>query len=706
VSTVTTSAAARAEAVRPSAARGSHGPMALLWILEAIVAALVAVTFLFAALAGSSLEPLLLSLACLAFATVGVLVVTRHPRNAIGWIYCWVGLGGTVSVFAQNYASYGIVHRPSPLPGSVEMAWVASWTPPLSLLPLVTLSLLLFPDGHLPSRSWWPLAWVATTATLVLTACLALAPIPLDAIPGIDNPFAIRFIPLQRLSLIADAAFFVTLACAIASAGAMVVRLRGATGETRQQLKWMTYSAGLFGIGFVLSGLVSYFAHVEARALAVPGLVALPVAAGVAIFKYRLYDIDLVISKTVVFGTLAVFITTVYVAVVVGLGTAIGAQGEPSLVLSILGAAIVAAAFQPVRERVERLANRLVYGERATPYQVLAEFSERMAGASMAEELLPRMARLLAEGTGTARADVWLRYGDRLRRVAGWPHGDSPPEPRAVHDALRSDGRGGTRTELVRHDGEVLGALAVQVRPGSPLGPPEERLVSDLAGQAGLVLRNVRLIEDLRASRERLVTTRDAERRRLEQDIRDRVERRLSAVATALSAATLMGDVDLQGRLFAELREETAGALAELRDLARGVYPPFLACNGLVVALKAQTRGSAVPVSIQAEAVGRYPQDVEAAAYFCCLEALQNVAKHAQAGWATVTLGEDAGMLRFTVDDDGVGFEPASTTSGSGLQNMADRAAALGGHVRVRSAPGQGATISGWLPARTQEPRP
>jgi signal transduction histidine kinase len=571
---------------------------------------------------------------------------------------------------------------------------------------LVTLSFLLFPDGHPPSRRWRPLAWLAATATLVLTLCLAIAPVPLGPIPWINNPYAVRTIPLTLLTVIAAGAFLVSLACVIASAVAMVVRLRRATGDARQQLKWMTYSAVLLGIGVVLAGLVSQFAHVEARAVGTPGLVALPVAAGLAIFRYRLYDIDVVISKTVVFGTLAVFITTVYTAVVVGLGTAIGAQGEPTLVLSVLGAAIVAAAFQPVRERIERLANRLVYGDRATPYRVLAEFSERMAGASMAEELLPRMARLLAEGTGTSRAEVWLRYGDRLRRVAGWPQGDSPPTPRPLRDAVRSDGRGGTRTELVRHDGEVLGALAVQVRPGSSLSPPEERLVGDLAGQAGLVLRNVRLIEDLRASRERLVTTRDAERRRLEQDIRDRVERRLVAVASALSAATLIGGVDLQGRLFAELREETAGTLAELRDLAGGVYPTLLAGSGLVAALKAQTRGSAVPVLIQVEAVGRYPQDVEAAAYFCCLEALQNVAKHAQAGRVTVTLSENAGMLRFTVDDNGVGFEPAATTSGSGLQNMADRAAALGGHVRIEATPGRGATISGWLPARTQEPRP
>jgi signal transduction histidine kinase len=199
-----------------------------------------------------------------------------------------------------------------------------------------------------------------------------------------------------------------------------------------------------------------------------------------------------------------------------------------------------------------------------------------------------------------------------------------------------------------------------------------------------------------------LITTRDAERRRVEHNIRDRVERRLMAVATALSPAQADSGSG-ERRLLLQLRMETAGALSELQDLARGVYPPLLAGEGLAAALAAQTRAAAFSVTIRADGIGRYAQDIEAAAYFCCLEALQNVAKHALARRVVVTLQQRADRLHFSVEDDGIGFEPDATHRGSGLQNMADRAEALGGHVRVSATPGRGTTVAGWLPASTRE---
>jgi signal transduction histidine kinase len=702
-----TGLAVPADVIRARQASGSRAVVRIAWTLEALAVVLAALNLLVVAITNAGWNRAANSLVILAFATIGLFIATRHPRNPIGWIYCFVGLAGGFSLFAETYAEYGITHRPSPLPGTVVMGWLATWTPPLFLLPLVTLGFLLFPDGHLPSRRWRHLAWLATGAMVVLALCLAIAPAPLyGTLPSVMNPFGARFLPLKPILVTADLSFFLSLACTLASGGAMVVRLRRATGELRQQLKWMTYSACLVGFELVLSGLLSYFAEIDLGPLNVLSLLALPVTACVAIFRYRLYDIDVVISRTVVFGTLAVFITTVYVAVVVGLGTAIGAQGGPSLVLSILGAAIVAAVFQPVRARVERLAKRFVYGDRATPYEVLARFSERMAATYPSEELLPGMARLLAEGTGTAGAEVWLRFGDRLRRVAGWAGGGSRSERGVLPDAERPDAPRGRRTVLVRHHGEVLGALAVQTLPGNPLSPPEERLLADLAGQAGLVLRNVRLVEDLRASRERLVTAQDAERRRLERDIRERVEQRLEAVAATLSALPLVTEPDDERQVLTELQAETDGALSELRDLARGVYPPLLAVEGLAAALAAHARTAPLRVTVQADGLDRHAQDVEAAAYFCCLEALQNVAKHALAGRVVVTLSQRADRLQFSVDDDGVGFDPAATTRGSGLQNMADRAEALGGHVRANSTPGRGTTIAGWLPAPTPEPQP
>ena len=248
--------------------------------------------------------------------------------------------------------------------------------------------------------------------------------------------------------------------------------------------------------------------------------------------------------------------------------------------------------------------------------------------------------------------------------------------------------------------------LAVHMRPGSSLTAPDERLLTDLAGQAGLILRNAKLIEALRTSRERLVTARDAERRRLERDIHVRVERRLATVAAALDSQGTAVQSPQERRVVVELRRECATAMSQLQDLARGVYPPLLADQGLVAALDAHTRTLALTVNIVADCLGRLAQDVEAAAYFCCLEALQNVVKYARARRVVLTLWLSVDRLQFGVDDDGVGFDLASTRRGAGLQNMADRAEALGGFVWVRSAPGNGTRVSGWLPSSPVERAP
>jgi signal transduction histidine kinase len=412
----------------------------------------------------------------------------------------------------------------------------------------------------------------------------------------------------------------------------------------------------------------------------------------------RRNHIDVAISKTVLFGLVTACLTTVYLTIVVGIGTAIGVREQPSLALSLIGALVAAAVFQPVRERIERLANRLVYGKRAAPYEVLAQFSRHLATTYPSSDLLLRMARLLAEGTGAVGVEVWLRSGDGPRRVAIWPQTVAPSGSRAP--------RANVRSVPVQHHGEVLGTLAVHTRPSSPLTPTDERLLADLAGQAGLILRNARLIEDLRTSRERLITARDAERRRLEGDIRERVERRLAAVAAALDFQQTAVETPEERQAVTQLRQETANTLSQLQDLARGVYPRLLTAGGLVAALEAHSRSAELAVDVETDNLGRDAQDVEAAAYFCCLEALQNVAKHARARRVVVRISHDGGRLGFAVNDDGIGFDPASTGRGSGLQNIADRAEALGGHVRVSSSPGHGTMVTGWLPSSPAESAP
>ena len=494
---------------------------------------------------------------------------------------------------------------------------------------------------------------------------------------------------------------------AILSVISLFVRRRRADATQRAQLRWLAYVVGVAAVWIVVVFPVAVIAGPDAPVMAlfwlvITPLVALgiPISVGIAIVRHGLFDIDVVISKTIVYGALAVFITIVYVGVVVGIGQLAGSVATPAL--SAVAAAIVAIAFQPVRRRVQRVANHFVYGQRATPYEVLSGFSEHLAGMYGEHDLLGRMAQVLAEGTGATRAGVWLRVGPELREAASWPEND-PAAP-----SLRLQGKelpsipGATRAAAVVHQGDLLGALSLTKPPSDPLTPTEERLMSDLAGQAGLVLRNVRLIEDLRASRTRLVKAQDEERRRIERNIHDGAQQQLVALAVKLNLVRTLAakDAGAADSMLQQLQTEAKDALEDLRDLARGIYPPLLADQGLRAALEAQARRAPVPTTVQSNEIGRYAPDAEAAVYFCALEAMQNVSKYAHAESATVRLSATNGDLRFEVRDDGVGFDAEAVSFGTGLQGMADRLDALGGVLTVDSEPGKGTTVVGRVPVR------
>jgi signal transduction histidine kinase len=475
----------------------------------------------------------------------------------------------------------------------------------------------------------------------------------------------------------------------------LIVRFVKSTGDERLQLKWFATAAVLVLLTIIPSALTNSAA---ASVLLNVALFAMNGAVALAVLKYRLYGIDIVISKALQYGVLAVFITAVYAALVVGVGAAAGNQH--SVYLSAVAAAIVAVAFQPVRQRAALLANRLVYGRRATPYQVLSQFAHRIGGAYADDDVLPQMARMVAAGTGARRVVVWLRVGGELR--PGATAGDGGREPAAV----RADGQllpvlpDCDTSVPIRYQGKLLGALAIRMPRDEPLRPASAQLVADVAAQAGPVLSNAGLISELRESRQRLVTAGDEARRRLERNLHDGAQQDLVALAIKLKiAGGVLGDDATEAReLLEELRADTAAALQNLRDLARGIYPPLLADLGLAAALNAQAGKSPVPVTVRAEGIGRFPQDTEAAVYFCCLEALQNTAKYARATAARISLSAADGALTFAVSDDGAGYDSARTPMGSGLRNMADRLAALGGRLEVRSAPAAGTTVTGQLP--------
>jgi signal transduction histidine kinase len=649
------------------------------------------------------------------FAAVGVLVATRHPRNATGWLMLFIAVDMGLVGVADQYARLALITAPRSLPGaSWALVFQGLAVPFVYPCGSAALLLMALPSGHLPSRRWRPVAALAVAITVLTSipfGVLGLSPLTVTGTsqPAIPNPIAVPGLEGLASGPIGAIPWLLGLLVLIAAALAPFIRMRRAHGDERQQLKWISYAVLLSAVGSSVIEFSSFSGAQSAFSISIVlgfGL-AFPVAIGFAILRHRLYDIDIVVSRALVYGALAVFITAVYVGIAVGIGTLVGSGGRPNLALSIVATAIVAVGFQPVRERVQRVANRLVFGKRATPYEVLSQFSSRVAETYAGEEVLSRMARVLQEGTGAEGATVWLVGDVGLRPMATFPDRAVGYEPLPMANGTLPELPGVTRVVAVRHQGEILGALSVVKRRGEALTPLEQKLLHDLAHQAGLVLKNVGLtadlqarLEELRQSRQRLVSAQDEERRRLERNLHDGAQQHLVALKVKLGLVEMLltRDAKKAKAILVQLKGDADEALDTLRDLARGIYPPLLADKGLTAALESQARKATLPVTVTADGIGRYPQEIEATVYFCCLEALQNIQKYAGAKQVTVALGETDGELHFEVQDDGRGFDVATQQRGAGLTNMKDRLDSQGGELTLRSSPGQGTRLCASLP--------
>jgi len=646
------------------------------------------------------------------FSVLSWLVIASQPRNRLVWVmavssFFWgvYSAGGWAFVTTYPGEALKLITDPSAAPVDlpVDAAWVMAltftgWLP--ALFPIVTLGLLLFPDGRVSSPRW---RWVAILATLgigVSTTSTWWTYRPGSVVPY-NQPIGED--PIATGLIVAG---LLTVAVSLL---ALIARFRRSAGELRQQFKWIVWGGSVFVVGVFAAFLFEGTAYeVWAEVLFIGGGGVFLASYGVAVGKYRLYDVDLVISRTFVYGMLGVFITGVYVAAVLGVGSLLGGDAQSSPALAIGATAVVAFAFEPLRERLQRVANRLVYGRRATPYEVLSEFSRRIAASD--EELLDQVARSLVEGTTASEASVWMTVEGTLTRVAVWP--DRAPE-RAV---TVEDHGGLPEADLVRpvvHDGETLGVLALAAGRGQNVLPTDARLLEQVASGMGLALRNIRLreelkrqIEELRSSRLRLVAVQDETRRHLERDLHDGAQQRLVALkvklALARRQARAAGTADVAD-LLEQLAIDTDRAVDSLRDFARGIYPPLLEAEGVAAAIGAQVHKLPIPVTVHAAGVDRLSPPVEAALYFCVLECLQNVVKHAGATSAHVTLRRTDDLVTFEVSDDGKGFAPHRTSAGTGLGNLADRLDALDGVLGLDSAPDRGTTIQGTIPLRALE---
>ena len=596
-------------------------------------------------------------LLAVAFAVVGLYVVRQRPDNREAWLFVATGVAQAAMFAARQYG----LHTPA-LPAASWIGWLGVWPLPLVFV-LTAVTLTSFPTGRMPSPAWRAVVGTLAVLGVALAAMSALWPVeygrvPLAAPHPLHVPGAAAADAIHPVAAaIGYPAFqLVWVVCAI-------VRLVRAEGDESRQLRWFVFAVA--ATGAVMAGGLIGWRTPEPGLLAVP---LVPVAAGVAILKYRLYDVDPMIRATLVWAAMAAVVTVGYAVVVVAVGSLIGGSGT---LVALLATALVAVAFEPLRRRAQRAADRIVYGRRATPYEALSRLATQLTGPSSG--LLDGLCATVADGTGARQVVLWTGPTDELRAVSAWPAG-CPSEVRTLTE-LTLDGR----AVPVAHGGRTVGALAVTTGARGAWTSQERGLLADLAVQAGLVL-------ELRASAQRLVVAGDEARRRLERDLHDGAQQRLVTVALELGALAKAAD---GATAFAEraesARQQLLQATAELRETARGLHPAVLTQDGLEAALNYLADRSAVPVRLHVDVDRRLTPAVEATAYFVVSEGLTNAAKHARARVTTVIAQLTPRGLLLEVGDDGMGG--AQARPGSGLEGLTDRLAALDARLIVDSGP-------------------
>jgi signal transduction histidine kinase len=620
------------------------------------------------------------------FAALGSLLVLRRPRNALGWIMASAALLIGLVPAGDAYAAWVMTTRGRPDALAVLGAWLQSWYWFVLLGLLFVYLPLLFPDGRLPSRRWLPVALVSGGA-LATAAVLGMLT---DTLSGqdvdyrIDNPVGVDGLdPVEELPVFG--VLGVALGIGVVGAVvAVVVRFRRSHGAERQQMKWFAFAvapAALVPLDRVLpavSSVVFFWL-----------LVALPVAITVAVLRYRLDGIDVVINRTLVYGTLTVLVVAVYVLVVGYLGAAL--RREDDLLISIVATGLVAVLFAPARDRLQRAVDRLLYGQRAEPYAALSRLGERLESALAPDAVLPTIVSTVREALRLPYAAIAIEDDDGSRRIAATA-GERVP---------------GTVELPLLYQNRPVGELVLGLRPGEDgFSAADRRLLADLARQAGVAVSAVRLTADLQRSRERLVTAREEERRRLRRDLHDGLGAQLAGltVQTGVLRGLIGRDPEAADALAGELRAELRTAIADIRRLVHGLRPPALDELGLVGALQrlseavgADARGPRISVDVPAQ-LPALPAAVEVAAYRIVQEALTNVVRHATAQNCSVRLAVEPDLLTVEVVDDGTGLPGADLVPGIGLSSMRERAAEMGGSCVVQDAPGAGTRVLARLP--------
>ena len=636
----------------------------------------------------------------LALVTLGAIVIMRGRSHRYGWLLLTVGGLLGVQQAAQEYSLYAMyVAAGSRLPfatgaGWVQDLWMVWWPFAILLLPA------LFPDGRSIGRWNRPVRLAAVAwAALIVSFMLAdrhLTNVFIGLPNSPANPTGILPIPETLINLIW---LMLTATSIVIAVGSLVTRWRTATHDLRQQLKWVLYAFGVttgvvtanlantvllevigvdLGVAWLLTSLI---------ALSWVGVV---VALGLGVMRYRLYEVDLVINRTLVYGAMTALVVLVYVAVVVGAVALVPALD--GLGLSILATGLVAVAFNPVRRWVQRGVNRLMFGRRDDPYAVLSELGRLLAWSGTPTGTLGTMVETL--GTALKLPGVAIE----LERDGSW-------ERRALAGTV------GNEVEMVplRHQGEVVGRMVVARRSSEePLHADDRRLIEDVAHHAAALVHGLRLTVALQRSREQLVQAREEERRRLRRDLHDELGPTLASQTFRLDAIleSLDHDSTTTARLVKSLKDQNRELVADIRRLVYELRPPTLDELGLVGALAAHSGQLAHPAGLSVEVVtdpdplGELPAAVEVAAYRIASEACTNVVRHASASTCTIRIALAHGTLTIEVSDNGVGVR-SMTRSGVGMTSMRERAEELGGRFHVDRSGKGGTCVTASLPIAT-----
>lgn len=648
--------------------------------------------------ASLQMSELVTSAFALLMASLGVLIILRSANHRMGWLMLAAGALLAVGSLAAEYSKVALLMAPAAnLPLGRLAAWVQDlWTIPTALI--FFLLPVLFPDGKLPSRRWRVIVWPATAGwgLFILAFALAQRPLanafldveappsnPLGILPGNPTLFNIAFAGLLAVSIVTGTA-------------SVISRWRGSTGEVRQQIKWVVYAfllllatAAVAVADALLRQAIGVDLGLERAIDVAMGLSLFGILAGLgmAVLKYRLYDIDLVINRTLVYGALTAIIVTTYVFIVAGLGALLPIEND--LFLSLGAAGVIAVLFNPLRARLQRAANRLMFGWRDDPYAVLSDLGRLLSSSATPDATLQTVAETVASAL-------------KLPYVAIRLEGRGCFRTRAEHGTPAA-----SQIELpLVHRNQVVGQLVVAPRsPSEALTPKDRQLLEDIAHQASAVAYAVRLTAELQRSRELLVLAREEERRRIRRDLHDGLGPSLASQTFRLDAALdlLQDDPQAAAQVLESLKAQNQRLVADIRRLVHGLRPEALDELGLPGALSAHAgqleNANRLHITIltKPDPLPALPAAVEVAAYRIALEAITNVVRHAHARACRVELEAEDSRLVLSVSDDGVGLPP-ETGPGVGLTSMHQRAEELGGWIEVAAGQPDGTRVTAVLP--------